>query len=138
MKKVLIILAVVALFDSCNSDQTLVNEKTAMLTSIAWKTGIGSDYSVDKFNSDGTYTMKFSRISLEVYGVWEWVSPTEISMQETELLMKGRILKIKTKPTNKTIIRIMSISPEKIVGLTHHILDAEDSGFAKEIAYTAE
>lgn len=141
MKKLLAILIAITLLSSCSSEQAIGNEKTALLTAVAWKTGPTSNYSVDKFNADGTYTVTFKGpLMMEVRGTWEWISQNEISMQDTEIRIDGRVDKFgeKKKSTDKTIIKITSLSSDKLIGLTHHVLDAEDSGFAKEITYTAE
>jgi hypothetical protein len=138
MKKVLPVLVAIVLLTSCNSDQAIEKEKTGLLTAVAWKTGPTSDYGVEKFNIDRTYTMKFKDISMEARGTWEWISPNEISMHETEMVMNGVINKLNVKSTDKTIVKIASLSSNELIGLTHHALDAEDSNFAKEIVYTAE
>lgn len=138
MKKLVVILSALVLLGSCNSEQAVGNEKTALLTAVAWKTGPTSRYSIDKFNSDGTYTMTFKEPMMEVRGTWEWISPDEISMLDTEIRINGMVDKMHKKPTDKTIIRITSLSEGKLIGIQHHVLDSEDSGFAKQISYTAE
>lgn len=138
MKKLLVIFGALALLGSCSSEQAVGNEKTTLLTAVSWKTGPTNDYSVDKFNADGTFTMNFNEIPLEVRGSWEWISSNEISLFETEITIDGVTAKVVTKPSNKTIIRIINLSEDRLLGISHHFLDAEDSGFEKKITYTAE
>jgi hypothetical protein len=138
MKRLSFLLAVLLVIGCSSTEQAHENEMTPLLTANTWKMS-GEDLGTIKFNTDGTYVIEYeSSIDLKTAGVWEWMSATEIVMTSSELIYDGQIEKMNRNPHDKDVIRITSLSTEKLTGIWRHFLDAEDSGFAREITYVAE
>ena len=108
-----------------------------LLTSVTWSVDNEKESETYKFELNGMFKHSFPGSELFVDGKWEWISDTEITLQNTDISIQDFKDKFLQKPTNKTVIRITAISENKLEGVTRHLLDAEDSGFAKKIACSA-
>ena len=136
MKKILILFVAAGLF-ACGGDQLNENEKTVLLTAVSWKVVDKGEIILEKFSPDGTYVTKYGASPMESVGKWEWISENEISMQQTGLLMNGKLEKLDVKPNDKYILKIASLSATELIGTNRHLLDSEDSGFVRNVSLTA-
>lgn len=144
--RILFLFVSIFLVCACTTERD-ISERDLLLTSTVWKevsdvsdTKDGSTGYVS-YKPDGTYEVVYKQAwkkqDLIVKGVWKWVSESEIATQTNEMILEGVSSKLDYKEDNYHILRVTELSKGKLEGIGRHMLDAENSGFAKTESFIA-
>lgn len=143
MKNVVIILLFALLISGCSSEQNR-EEKQILLSGTNWTVPADPDRKLDgvwAFSADGTYEENFDQPNnkdrIVLKGKWEWISDTELTIQYIQMKINGKNYDLEPASEDKRVLRIVELSKEKLIVVSRHILDAEDSGFASTVTYLA-
>lgn len=143
MKNVVVILFFTLSISGCSSELSR-EEKQILLSETKWTVPADPYRKLDgvwSFKTDGSYEENFDqpnnkeRIILK--GKWEWISDVELNIKYTQMNISGKDHIFKPANEDKRVLRIVELSKKKLIVISRHILDAEDSGFASTVTYYA-
>lgn len=142
MKKIPLLLIIVLC--ACGPTTDVRTERTQYLVSKTWfsfDNDEGSQTNYLKFNEQGEFEERYVTNANEkqkyMRGTWRWIADDEIAIDISELVVDNVVIRLPMEANEQKIIHFTTFSAERLEGISHHVLDAEDSGFAQPVVYLA-